>query len=63
MQFQQVSLKLEKLSNGDIDMNYPSDHGLPLVQLKERGRELVVALRNRKGEINDDEMRQIAVIQ
>lgn len=34
MQFQQVSLKPEKLSNGDIDMNYPPDHGLPLVQLK-----------------------------
>lgn len=44
-------------------MSYPPDHGLPLVQLKERRRELVVALRNRVGEINDDEMRQIAAIQ
>lgn len=63
MKFQQVSLELEKLSNGDTEMNYPPDHGLPLVQLKERRRELVVALKNRKGEIDDDEMRQIAVIQ
>lgn len=63
MRFQQVSLKLEKLGNGDIAMNYPPDHGLPLVQLKERRRELVVALRNRVGEINDDDMRRIALLQ
>ncbi len=44
-------------------MNYPPDHGLPLVQLKERRRELVVALRNRVGEIDDEEMRQIALLQ
>jgi len=44
-------------------MNYPPDHGLPLVQLKERRRELVVALRSRTGEIHEDEIRQIAVIQ
>lgn len=63
MQFQQVSLKLEKLSNGEIEMNYPPDHGLPLVQLKERRRELVVALRSCTGEIHEDEIRQIALIQ
>ncbi|MDN3278957.1 hypothetical protein QWJ07_32170 [Frankia sp. RB7] len=44
-------------------MNYPPDHALPLVQLKERRRELVVALRNRMGEISEDEIRQIAAIQ
>jgi hypothetical protein len=44
-------------------MHYPPDHGLPLVQLKERRRELVVALRNCKGPIGDDELKQIAVLQ
>ena len=54
---------MDRRGNGDTAMNYPPDHGLPLVQLKERRRELVVALRNRVGEIDDDEMRQIAVLQ
>ncbi|WP_024341572.1 hypothetical protein [Bradyrhizobium japonicum] len=44
-------------------MYHPPDHGLPLVQLKERRRELVVALRNHKGPIGDDELTQIAVLQ
>lgn len=44
-------------------MQYPPDHGLPLVQLKEHRRELVVALQNRSGPITDDELRQIAAIQ
>ena len=44
-------------------MQYPSDHGLPLVQLKERRREMIVALQNRVGPILDDEMKQIAAIQ
>ncbi|MBR0688614.1 hypothetical protein JQ612_12050 [Bradyrhizobium manausense] len=44
-------------------MQYPPDHGLPLVQLKERRREMVVALQNRVGAISDDELRQIADIQ
>jgi len=44
-------------------MQYPPDHGLPLVQLKEQRRELVVALQNRTGPITDDELRQIAAIQ
>jgi hypothetical protein len=42
---------------------YPSDHGLPLIQLKERRRELVLALQNRVGPISDDELKQIAGIQ
>lgn len=42
---------------------YPPDHGLPLIQLKERRRELVVALQNRSGPISDDELKQIAAIQ
>jgi hypothetical protein len=44
-------------------MQYPPDHGLPLVQLKERRREMVVALQNRTGAISDDELRQIATMQ
>ncbi|MBR0994311.1 hypothetical protein JQ580_26670 [Bradyrhizobium japonicum] len=44
-------------------MNYPPDHGLPLVQLKERRRELVVALRNSQGPVGDDELRKIAALQ
>lgn len=42
---------------------FPPDHGLPLVQLKERRREMVVALQNRAGPVTDDELRQIAAIQ
>lgn len=44
-------------------MQYPPDHGLPLVQLKERRREMVVALQNRAGPIGEDELRQIAAVQ
>ena len=39
------------------------DHGLPLVQLKEQRRDLVVALQNRNGPIKDWELMQIAAIQ
>jgi hypothetical protein len=42
---------------------YPSDHGLPLVQLKERRREMVVALQNRSDSISDAELCKIAAIQ
>jgi hypothetical protein len=44
-------------------MQYPPDHALPLVQLKERRREMVVALQNRAGQIDDNELRQLAIIQ
>jgi len=44
-------------------MQYPPDHGLPLVQLKERRREMVVALQNRGGQVGDDELKQIATLQ
>ncbi|OSJ19908.1 hypothetical protein BST63_00785 [Bradyrhizobium canariense] len=44
-------------------MRYLPDHGLPLVQLKERRREMVVALQNRIGPIGDDELQKIAAIQ
>ena len=39
------------------------DHGLPLVQLKEQRRDLVVALQNRKGPVTEREMLQIAAVQ
>ena len=45
------------------DEMYSTDHGLPLVQLKERRREMVVALRNRAGSVSDDELRKLAAIQ
>lgn len=45
------------------DELHSNDHGLPLVQLKERRRELVVALQNRAGLVTDDELRKIAAIQ
>ncbi len=40
-----------------------SDHGLPLVQLKERRRQLVVALQRRTGPVTDEELGKIAAIQ
>jgi hypothetical protein len=39
------------------------DHGLPLVQLKEQRRDLVVALQNRNGPISSRELMQIAAVQ
>ena len=38
-------------------------HGLPLVQLKEQRRDLVVALQKRKGPVNAWELMQIAAVQ
>jgi hypothetical protein len=48
---------------GDIMMRYLPDHGLPLVQLKEQRRDLIVALQNRNGPVNGWELMQIATIQ
>ena len=39
------------------------DHGLPLVQLKEQRRDLVVAFQNRSGPVTGWELMQIAAIQ
>ena len=44
-------------------MKYLSDHGLPLVQLKEQRRDLVVALQNRNGPVSGSELMQIAAVQ
>jgi hypothetical protein len=40
-----------------------ADHGLPLVQLKEQRRDLVVALQKRSGPVNAWELMQIAAVQ
>jgi hypothetical protein len=39
------------------------DHGLPLVQLKEQRRELIVAFQNRTRPVSGWELMQIAAIQ
>ena len=41
-------------------MRYLPDHGLPLVQLKEQRRDLVVALQKRNGPVSSWELMQIA---
>jgi hypothetical protein len=48
---------------GDTTMRYLPDHGLPLIQLKEQRRDLIVALQNRNGPVNGWELMQIATIQ
>jgi len=44
-------------------MRHLPDHGLPLVQLKEQRRDLIVALQNRNVPVNGWELMQIATIQ
>jgi len=44
-------------------MGYLPDHGLPLIQLKEQRRDLIVALQNRTGPVTGWELMQIAAIQ
>jgi len=39
------------------------DHGLPLVQLKEQRRDLIVALMGRSGPLPKDQIAQIAAVQ
>ena len=39
------------------------DHGLPLVQLKEQRRDMIVALQNRKSPVTGWELIQIAAVQ
>jgi hypothetical protein len=48
---------------GDQTMRHLPDHGLPLVQLKEQRRDLVVALQNRTGPVGGWELMQIAAVQ
>jgi hypothetical protein len=44
-------------------MRYLTDHGLPLVQLKEQRRDLVVALQNHVGPVTPWQLMQIAAVQ
>jgi hypothetical protein len=44
-------------------MRHLADHGLPLIQLKEQRRDLVVSFQNRSGPIGGWELMQIAAIQ
>lgn len=44
-------------------LKYLPDHGLPLVQLKEQRRDLIVGLQNRNGPVGGWELMQIAAIQ
>ena len=48
---------------GFSTMNHFEDHGLPLVQLKEQRRELVMALMGRKDPIPKDLIAEIASLQ
>ncbi len=52
-----------ELVRGPVMMKYLPDHGLPLIQLKEQRRDLVVALQNRSGPISSWELMQIAAVQ
>ncbi len=40
-----------------------TDHGLPLVQLKELRRDMVVALQKRNGPVTTEELMRIAAVQ
>jgi hypothetical protein len=44
-------------------MTYFEDHGLPLVQLKEQRRELIMALMGRRGPLLKEQIAEIAAIQ
>jgi hypothetical protein len=44
--------------NGELE-----DHGLPLVQLKERRRDLFISLMARKGPLSERQLREIAELQ
>ena len=44
-------------------MKHLPDHGLPLVQLKEQRRDLIVALQYHVGPINGWQLMQIAAVQ
>jgi hypothetical protein len=48
---------------GGFSMSFIPDHGLPLVQLKEQRRELVVALQRHAGPISGWQLLQIATLQ
>jgi hypothetical protein len=52
-----------RYSGLENNMRHLPDHGLPLIQLKEQRRDLVVALQNRNGPVSGWELMQIAAVQ
>lgn len=66
MQSSRVSLHLVQTKGPESTMRYLKhlpDHGLPLVQLKEQRRDLIVALQNRNSPVSSWELMQIAAVQ
>ena len=65
MERRKVALGFIQAINGQgrIIMKHLADHGLPLVQLKEQRRDLIVALQNRNGPVGGWELMQIAAVQ
>ena len=65
MERRKVALGFIQAINGQgrIIMKHLVDHGLPLVQLKEQRRDLIVALQNRNAPVGGWELIQIAAIQ
>jgi len=55
--------EFEENSMGFSKYQYEPDHGLPLVQLKEQRRDLVIAFRNRRASPTAHELMEIAAIQ
>jgi hypothetical protein len=51
------------IADWEVTMNHFEDHGLPLVQLKEQRRELIVALIGCKDPIPDTQIAEIASLQ
>jgi hypothetical protein len=57
-------LRMSSSNRGwNIIRGYLPDHGLPLIQLKEQRRDLIVALQNRNGPVSGWELMQIAAVQ
>jgi hypothetical protein len=44
-------------------MKHLPDHGLPLIQLKEQRRDLIMAMQNRRDPVSVWELMQIAIVQ
>jgi hypothetical protein len=57
------TVNIRPIQGSESTMGYLPDHGLPLVQLKEQRRDLVVALQNRNGPVSGWELIQIAAVQ
>jgi hypothetical protein len=58
-----ASLDIRSIEGWNTMTRYLPDHGLPLIQLKEQRRDLIVALQNRNGPVSYWELMQIAAIQ